>query len=544
MFSWKEFEKTKVLLSQDPSYVDISGQHHVSIRPVNLLRWMEMAGEDLGFLTLVEIAGADLTELPSREFDFELTYHLLNMGTHQRLNLHVVFYATDIVPSIVSLFSNADWMEREQWEALGIHFTRPMTSLLLPVGQTNYPLRKSPIVTTWPMDNPINLPRIRKNPNKSEVPYPEEVHEWKKFDLLSKNSLGLFEWLVCFDPEKVVDSKVNIGFYHQGLEKLLENKEWQLALQLVDKINIGSAPSYSISWAKSMEDTLRIKIPERAQAIRIVFLELARIYEHLTVMHEMTFALKLEESRFFLNAREKIDELVEKYCGRRQGLGIARYGGVKDDLPHGWIVEYQNVCEVISKALRVIHNSLMGQKIFRDNLKGAEVSAQTALQWGVSGPAMRACGLNFDLRKSQPFYFYQDIDFDIPVGIHGTAYERYLVRYEEIFQSFRIITQVIDNLPMGEIINADFDKGYFAVKEFFENTELNQRWQYTGLESPNGEAGFLVMMNGSTTPYRVKIKSPSLPLAQALPHFILDIREEQLKSCLASLGIRQSELDR
>jgi NADH-quinone oxidoreductase subunit C/D len=544
MFSWKEFEKTKVLLSQDPSYADISGQHHLTIRPVNLLRWMEMVGEDLGFLTLVEIAGADLTQLPSREFDFELTYHLLNMGTHQRLNLHVVFYESDIIPSIISLFSNADWMEREQWEALGIQFTRSMTSLLLPVGQTNYPLRKSPIASSWPSDKSIDLPRIRKNPNKSEVPYPEEANEWKKFDLLSKNSLGLFEWLVCFNPTKVVDSKVNIGFYHQGLEKLLENKEWQLALQLVDKINIGSAPSYSISWAKSMEDTLRIKIPERAQAIRIVCLELARISEHLTVMHEMTFALKLEESRLFLNAREKIDELVEKYCGRRQGLGIARYGGVKDDLPHGWIIEYQNVCEVVSKALRIIHNSLMGQKLFRDNLKGAEVSAQTALQWGVSGPAMRACGLNFDLRKSQPFYFYQDIDFDIPVGIHGTAYERYLVRYEEIFQSFRIITQVIDNLPMGEIINTDFDKGYFAVKEFFENTELNQRWQYTGLESPNGEAGFLIMMNGSTTPYRVKIKTPSLPLAQALPHFILDIREEQLKACLASLGIRQSELDR
>jgi NADH-quinone oxidoreductase subunit C/D len=544
MFSWKEFEKTKVLLSQDPSYVDSSGQHHITIRPVNLLRWMEMAGEDLGFLTLVEIAGVDLTEISSNEFDFELTYHLLNMGTHQRLNLHVVFFATDIVPSIVSLFSNADWMEREQWEALGIRFNQPMMSLLLPNGQKNFPLRKSRLVLDWPKDEEVVLPQVRRNPNKSEAPYPEEAYEWKEFDLFSQNSLGLFEWFVCFNPKKVVNSKLNIGFYHQGLEKLLENKDWQLALQLVDKINIGAAPSYSIAWAKVMEDTLRIKIPERAQAIRIVFLELARISEHLTVMHEITFALKLEENLLFLNAREKIDELVEKYCGRRQGLGIARYGGVKDDLPHGWIVEYQTVCEVVSKALRIIHNSLIGQKVFRENLKGAEVSAQTALQWGVSGPAMRASGLNFDLRKSQPFYFYQDIDFDIPIGIHGTAYERYLVRYEEILQSFRIVTQVIDNLPMGEIINADFDKGFLGVKDVFEKSELNLRWQYTGLESPNGEAGFLVMMNGSSMPYRVKIKTPSFPLAQALPHFILDIREEQLKACLASLGIRQSELDR
>jgi NADH-quinone oxidoreductase subunit C/D len=337
---------------------------------------------------------------------------------------------------------------------------------------------------------------------------------------------------------------VNIGFAHQGFEKLLETKDWLQVLQLVEKINLGAAPNYGIAWSKTLEDLLRIKIPERAQAIRIVALELARIAEHLTVIHDMTFALEMPEHRLFINAREKIYELIEKYCGRRQGLGLTRIGGVKEDLPHGWIVEYQAICEMVKKNLKAIHRSLFSQNKFRKNLGAGQVSAQTALQWGITGPAMRACGLNFDLRKSQPFYFYQDIDFDIPVGIHGTAYDRYLIRLEEIYQSFRIITQVIDNLPLGSIVSLELDLDYTGLKDYLSQSEIPRAWHYTGLESPNGEAGFLVKFNDNTTPYRVKIKTPSFPLVQALPSFVLGLQEHQLKSCLASLGIRRFELDR
>jgi NADH:ubiquinone oxidoreductase subunit D len=157
---------------------------------------------------------------------------------------------------------------------------------------------------------------------------------------------------------------------------------------------------------------------------------------------------------------------------------------------------------------------------------------------------MRASGLNFDLRKSQPFYFYQDIDFDIPVGIHGTAYDRYLIRLEEVHQSFRIITQVIDNLPLGAIVSQELELDYMGLKDYLSRLDIPRTWHYSGLESPNGEAGFLVKFNDTTTPYRVKIKTPSLPLVQALPSFVVGLEEYQLKSCLASLGFRRFEFDR
>lgn len=157
---------------------------------------------------------------------------------------------------------------------------------------------------------------------------------------------------------------------------------------------------------------------------------------------------------------------------------------------------------------------------------------------------MRAAGLNFDLRKSQPFYFYQDIDFDIPVGINGTAYERYLVRYEEIQQSFRIITQVIDNLPLGEYMNPEFNQNYLEVDKLLQSARGGKSWHYTGVESPNGEAGFLIMVGDKAQLLRAKIKTPSFPIVQALDHFISGINESQLRCNLASLGVRSTELDR
>jgi NADH:ubiquinone oxidoreductase subunit C len=185
MFSWKEFQKTKVILSQDSSYQDLSGQHHVTIRPVNLIRWIELAKEDLGFLTLVEVAAVDVREIDNYQYQFELTYHLLNMGSHQRLNIHVRFDEMEVVPTIIESFSHADWMEREQKEALGIRFSRPLESLLLPRDQKNYPLRKNAQLDDWPIDPARALPEIQKNPNKSEAPYPEEAYRWNNYNLFS-----------------------------------------------------------------------------------------------------------------------------------------------------------------------------------------------------------------------------------------------------------------------------------------------------------------------------------------------------------------------
>jgi NADH-quinone oxidoreductase subunit C/D len=466
------------------------------------------------------------------------------MGSHQRVNLHLFVNENEVVPSVISFFSNADWMEREQAEMLNIIFDTMKMPLILPKGQNFFPLRKKNIFEDWPEEITQNVPTLNYNPNKSEEPYPEEKYKWQTYDLLSPETMGNFEWMVCFDPIKVVDSKVNIGFHHQGLEKLLENKDIVQIMQLVDKINLSSSPHYSVAWTKTLEEMFRIKIPERAQAIRIIMLELSRIADHLTVLSSVCIESGQNEFRLLLNAREKVLELFEKYSGHRQGMGFSKIGGVKEDLPHGWIAEYQAVADILSKNLLIIHNSLISQRNFRHHLEGEPVNAQSILQWGVSGPAMRAAGLNFDLRKSQPIYFYQDIDFDIPVGIHGSIYDRYLIRYEEIFQSLRIITQVIDNLPLGEVISVLFDKNYLEFFDSLPSISQVRLWHYSSIESPAGEAGFLIKLEGANKPERIKIKTPSFTIAQALSVFVQGSRKDQLSACMASLGISRREMDR
>lgn len=543
MFKWKEFEKARDILSHvgGKRYNTTFGQHHLYVRPNELLDWMEFLKEDLGFFSMSEMAA---TETVGGEYDVEIVYNLLNMGSHQRLNLHLHVNAGEIIPSVVTSFPHAEWMEREQAEMLNLTFDKVEDSLILPKGQTNFPLKKNAQFSSWPQELTPELPELRYNPNKSEAAYPEESYVWKTFDPLSHVTLGNFEWQVCFDPLKVVDSKLRIGFHHQGFESLLQNKDIFQILQLTDKINLSSAPNYSVAWAKTIEEMFRIKIPERAQAIRIVMLELARISDHLTVLATICKETANTECQLYINAREKILELFEKFSGHRHGLGVAKIGGVKEDLPHGWIVEYQNVADVLSKNLRIIHNSLLGQQQFRALLEGEPVNAQSVIQWGISGPAMRAAGLNFDLRKSQPFYFYQDIDFDIPVGIHGSAYDRYLIRYEEIHQSLRIITQVIDNLPLGEVCSKDFDKNYLELHKVFETLEKPAEWHYSALETPGGEAGFLVKLAKDLRPARIKIKTPGFALAQAIPVLAKGLTEAQLAPGLASLGLSRWEMDR
>lgn len=544
MFNWKEFDKAKEILGHmgGSRYSDSWGQHHLRVRPIDLLDWIKFLKEDLDYLTMTEIASLD--HGAAAPFRFEIVYHLLNMGTHQRLNLHLMVDSGEKILSVADYYPHAEWMEREQAEMLDLNFERKQAPLILPAGQLNFPLRKDPQFKEWPVSEASKLPPLRFNPNKSEAPYPEESYQWKRFDLTSPETMGNFEWMVCFDPVKVVDSKVQIGFHHQGLELLLQNKDILQILQLADKINLSAAPHYSVAWTKTIEEMYRIKIPERAQALRIVFLELSRIADHLTVLQSICFHAQLDEHRFLLNAREKVYELFEKYSGFRHGLGIAKIGGVQEDLPPGWIIEYQTVAEVLSKKLNLIHKSLIGQEKFRKLLGGESVNAQSVLQGGVSGPAMRAAGLNFDLRKSQPFYFYQDIDFDIPVGIHGTGYDRYLIRLEEIFQSLRIITQVIDNLPLGKVVDEAFDKNYLELTAFFETLGTPKEWHYSALETPSGEGGFLVQLESQLKPSRIKIKTPSFVMAEALPIFVKGLREEQLKICLASLGLSRWEIDR
>jgi len=524
------FEKTKYLFSEIGSgqYWTINEIHNIRIRPRQLIRWMDFFKSDLDYLILLDVMSVE-NQNPSDvdAFDVQLIYVLFNMSSHERIMVHLNFNLDEVIPTLKEFFAHAEWYEREQAKKLKIVFVDGDEVL--------YRSEKK--------DQSFDeLPALRMNPNKSEEPYAEEKWIWKNYDLFSTQTTGLFSLQICFDPTQIVDVNVHNNFFHRGIENLLLAKSWQHVGKLLDPLMNGTSPHLSMIWYRTIEDLSDIKIPERAQALRIMLLELTRVVEHLSVMAEMLRLMNLPQYRYLIDAREKILELLEKYSGHRWGLFSINLGGVADDLPMGWLAEYQSISKVILKNLKIIHQSLVSSKGFRQKLLGPIVDSRTILKWGISGPAMRASGLNFDLRKSKPFYFYQDIDFDVPVGLYGTSYDRYLIRFEEIFQSFRILTQVLDNLPLGD---------FKISSEFLEHQLLKagsniieEIWTYNSLETSNGENGLLVRMQKDFSPLNLKIKSSSFGMTQALREFMKGLREDQLEVTITSLGLKKSEIDR
>lgn len=535
MFSLSEFQKTGNILREagELTVDEGSGQFHLTIRPTELLNWVEFLLEDLNFFIVSDIVVVDRLSKNAR-WRFEINYQFHNMENHQRLHLHVLANGVEIVPSLFSYYPHAKWKEAEQAEMFGLRFGNAESNLLLPEKCTLAPMRKDFSGGEWPLQQPKILPQVISNPNRSEAPYPEESYRWKEFGILSPQTLGNFSWQVCFDPSTAVDSRVEVGHYHIGLEKIFEKKSPIQILRSIDTLNPLSAPTLSILWARLYEEIHGCEIPERAQAIRMVLLELSRVSSHLTILSKMTYRLGFSESKLFTDCREKIFEVFESLTGHRQGFGTIRFGGLTYDTPHGWLIQYQRISDDVSLMLSFLRKFFLSRKDFKDQLQGPPINAETVLRYSLTGPTLRAAGLNFDLRKSKPFYFYKDVDFDIPVGVEGKLFDRFLILIEEIFQSLRIVDQVVDNLPLGEVWT---DPAPSLSKKFSGFTSMS-------FEAPNGEMGISIQLSESEDIQRIKFLTPSFSSAQGLSALCYGLTEAQLPVLLESLGINRFELDR
>lgn len=535
MFDTNSFQKEKNLLSiVNKQYSASWDEHHVFCRPQNLINWVRVIKEDLNYLYFIDALA--LTSPSNTDFDFELDIIVANLESHQRLHLHVQFNKTEIIPSIVNFYPASLYSLREQADLYDFRLDTPLESLF--VTEKN----KNLFSSDWNESErikPFAPPKLPYNPNKSEAPYPQESWRWKHGELYSKETLGKFEAFYCFDPFKVVDVKIRLGSYFKGIESQLRTKDHKHITYLLEQVNLYASPFYSGAWAINLEKILNLQITERTMGLRIVLWELSRIAEHLFVAYETCHLLELNESLFYIDAYERVCELFESLTGNRFGQGMIKIGGINFDIPAGWIIEFQEFNKLFLKNLTVYHQHLISNAKFRSLLNHAKVSSHSVLQYGVSGPSLRAAGINYDLRKSRSLYFYQDIDFDVPVGLHGTSFDRYLVRYEEIIQSSRIITQVLDNLPLGAV-----DLG-IGETEWVESLKSQpHEFHYFSLEGPNGETGITYVQGENAEIKRLKIKSPSLFLAQALGEFLRGTDEKSVAIALSSLGIREREMER
>lgn len=505
-----------------------------------------------GFNFFLNLWGTD----SSIEGQKELQVQLLNMDTHQRLVIKFVVKEGNIVPSLTNLWKGCFWCEQETWDMLGIEFEEiPKERLLSPDGMEGFPLRKDF------RPKPFQL----KSSRYEFTPDPRVEREiWKQRTVLEKNYFqgevnGPVKAILECDEDKVARGRLEIGFLHRGIEKIAEGLDARQMLVHLGRINMNCSSFYEQVLCDGVEAHLDIDIPERAKALRMVINEIERIFEHIEMLGRICESLGCKPFLFdCLEMRENLIGILKEYSGRRMPHQIIILGGVFKDTPKGWITDCLRVLEAIEKKTKEISKMISKSSLWMDRLCDYELDSNQALSWGVTGPNLRASGVNYDLRKVNPHYFYDDIDFEIPLGINGQCYDRYLVRVEEIFQSISIINQLLDNLPLGSYLSKDV-RIFIPLKEdvykesealiahhklFKDGVFLPEGEFYNSIESPNGELGIHLQCNNKSTPTRFKLRTPSFYSGQCFSDVIEGGEPDEVPLVISSLNVSMGEIDR
>ncbi len=371
---------------------------------------------------------------------------------------------------------------------------------------------------------------------------------------------GVLRLVLELDGEVVERADPHIGLLHRGTEKLIENKTYIQALPYFDRLDYVSPMCQEHAYALAIEKLLDIDVPLRGQFIRVIFSEITRILNH--ILNLTTFALDVGAMTPFLwlfEEREVMMEFYERVSGSRLHSAYFRPGGVHRDLPDGLVEDIERFCDRFPKKIDDLEKLLETNRIFRQrSVDIGKINKEEALNRGFSGPCLRASGVEWDLRRNQPYDNYSELDFKIPVGTNGDCFERFLVRIEEMRQSIIIIKQCIKKLPNGPSISNDprivppkrnqmkssMESLINHFKLFTEGFHVPRGETYTCVEAPKGEFGVYLISDGTNKPYRCKIRAPGFAFLQATEFLSKGHMLSDLVAIIGSLDIVFGEIDR
>jgi NADH-quinone oxidoreductase subunit D len=371
---------------------------------------------------------------------------------------------------------------------------------------------------------------------------------------------GVLRLVLELDGETVLKAVPHIGYLHTGMEKTMENEMYQQAITITDRMDYLSAMNNNLAYCLAVEKLLDIEIPPRGQYIRVMMGELQRIASHLVWLG--TQALDLGAMSVFLycfREREVIMNLFEQVSGARLTPSYIRIGGVMMDTPLGYEEEVAKFLAFFPDRIDEYEALLTENEIWRERTIGVGIlDAKTAFQWGITGPSLRGAGVNYDVRKVNPYCGYENFEFDVPLGKNADVYDRYTVRIAEMRQSVRILNQVVENMPDGPANSTD-GKVVLPPKErvlsdmeaLIHHFILATRGfpvpsgeAYACIESPKGELGFYVVADGSEKPYRVRVRPPSFYNLQVIPTICQGNMVADVVAVIGSQDIVLGEIDR
>ncbi|MEA2030822.1 MAG: NADH-quinone oxidoreductase subunit D [candidate division Zixibacteria bacterium] len=347
---------------------------------------------------------------------------------------------------------------------------------------------------------------------------------------------GVCRLVLTMDGEKIVKIEPVIGYLHRAIEKVMENRTYMQCIPMMDRIEYVTSMSCEYVFSLAAERIAEMVIPERAEYLRVIMLELNRIASHLLFYGVTAMDIgALTPFLYGFRERELIVDLFEMTCGQRLTYNYIRIGGVSRDIPNGFEQKCRKALEIISKKLSDYEGLLNENPIWLKRTKGVAIlPKELAIAYGVSGPNLRASGIQYDLRRNDPYSIYDRFDFEIPVRYNGDCFDRYLLRLDEIKQSIRIITQALDGLPEGDIKN----------KKSRQTFKAPAGETYARIENSRGELGVYLISDGGKKPLRVKTRGASFNHVQVLPHFGTDMLIADLVANFATLDIIMPEVDR
>ncbi|GFQ91006.1 NADH-quinone oxidoreductase subunit D [Trichonephila clavata] len=371
---------------------------------------------------------------------------------------------------------------------------------------------------------------------------------------------GVLRLVLEMDGEVVERADPHIGLLHRGTEKLIEHKTYLQALPYFDRLDYVSPMSQEHAYSLCVEKLLQCEVPIRAKYLRVLFCELTRILNHLLNVSSQALDVGAMTPLLWLfEEREKILEFYERASGARFHAAYIRPGGIAADVPEGLIEDIAKFIEQFPKYIDDVDELLTENRIWKQRTVGiSEISIKQALDWGFSGPMLRAAGLAWDLRKSHPYEIYDQLDFDIPIGQNGDCYDRYLVRMAEIRQSVSLVKQCIEKMPGGPIKTedrkisspprAEMKKSMEALihhfKLYSEGYHVPKGEAYTAVEAPKGEFGVYIVSDGTNRPYRCRIRAPGFAHLQALDFMAKGHMLADVAAIIGSLDIVFGEIDR
>ena len=505
--------------------------------------------------------------------DYTVVYQLLSMQRNEDLRIKVALSENDLsLPTAASIWPNANWYEREAWDMFGVDFVGhpSLFRILLPPTWEGHALRKDhPARATEMAPFKMGPERVAKEqealrfrPEDWGMQAESDDSEFMFLNLGPNHPSvhGVFRIALQLDGEVIIDSVPDIGYHHRGAEKMAERQTWHSFIPYSDRIDYLGGVMNNLAYVQSVEKLAGIEVPERAKVIRIMLSELFRISSHLVFYGTFVQDVGQMSPVFYMFVdREKLFGIVEAITGGRMHPAWFRIGGVAQDLPNGWDRMIREFLDYLPARLDHYDKMAMQNKMLKERTVGIGVyTQQEALDWGITGPGLRATGSDWDIRKKRPYGGYEQFDFEVPTAENGDCYDRAVLRIEEMRQSLKIIRQCVDNMPSGPYKSDHAATTPPPKERTMEDIEtlihhfLNVSW---GPVIPEGEASVMIeatkginsyhlISDRSTNSYRTRIRTPSFPHLQQIPLISKGLMIPDLIAIIASIDFVMADVDR